>query len=197
VAGDSPFAAARTGQINVPGQGEEPIRRAEQLFQENYQDIFAYCLRRSTNAEDARDAVAEVFSTTWKRIGDIPLPPDDRPWLFGVARRVVSRQRRGNQRRSDLVDRLKQMRPRHSSDEPGNLVEMVSLAISRLPRKDREALEIVMWDQLTRDEAASVLGCSRAALDVRLHRARKRLEGEITGLQRSTLDQQGDDFHGI
>ena len=39
---------------------------------------------------------------------------------------------------------------------------------------DRELLTLLAWDGLSQEEAAVALGCSRGALKVRLHRARRR-----------------------
>lgn len=44
---------------------------------------------------------------------------------------------------------------------------------------DREVLALIAWDDLSPDEAAEVLGCSRAAFAVKLHRARSRLRVQL------------------
>ena len=44
---------------------------------------------------------------------------------------------------------------------------------------DRELLLLVGWEQLDHAAAARVLGCSRTALKVRLHRARRRLAAHL------------------
>ncbi|MET8305280.1 sigma factor-like helix-turn-helix DNA-binding protein [Micromonospora sp. NPDC005173] len=40
---------------------------------------------------------------------------------------------------------------------------------------DQEILRLIGWEELTVSEAAQVLGCARATVAVRLHRARRRL----------------------
>lgn len=49
-------------------------------------------------------------------------------------------------------------------------------ALASLNEQDREVLILVAWQGLGAREAAQVVGCSTAALRVRLHRARKRFE---------------------
>jgi RNA polymerase sigma-70 factor (ECF subfamily) len=44
-----------------------------------------------------------------------------------------------------------------------------------LHESDRELLALVAWEGLAREELALALGTSRAAVRVRLHRARRRL----------------------
>jgi RNA polymerase sigma-70 factor, ECF subfamily len=51
-------------------------------------------------------------------------------------------------------------------------------ALAALSAADRELVLLVAWDGLTAEQAAEVLGISRNALAVRLHRARRRLGAE-------------------
>jgi RNA polymerase sigma-70 factor (ECF subfamily) len=45
-----------------------------------------------------------------------------------------------------------------------------------LSELDQEALRLVGWEELDLAAAALAMGCSRATMAVRLHRARRRLE---------------------
>jgi len=62
---------------------------------------------RRVNPSTADDVVAEVFVVCWRRLDEVPVDP--LPWLLGVARRVLSTQRRGERRRGALRDRLLQV----------------------------------------------------------------------------------------
>lgn len=169
-----------TGVVkNLPGPtptATDPESRMEILYRSHYRDLYAFCLRRVASGDDAQDVVAEVFTTAWRTMSRVPQPPEDRLWLFGVARRIIYRHHRGENRCTRLVGRLSQERPASPADTEDQMLDVVRRAISGLPLRDREALQLVMWDRLTRNEAASVLGCSRSTLDVRFHRAKKRLQ---------------------
>jgi RNA polymerase sigma-70 factor (ECF subfamily) len=52
-------------------------------------------------------------------------------------------------------------------------------ALRGLSPRDREVLLLAVWDGLDRASIAAALGCSRANVSVRLHRARRRLEGSL------------------
>jgi RNA polymerase sigma-70 factor (ECF subfamily) len=52
-------------------------------------------------------------------------------------------------------------------------------AFSALTEQDRELLLLIAWEGLDMAQAAQVLGCSRNALGVRLHRARKRFAAAL------------------
>jgi RNA polymerase sigma-70 factor (ECF subfamily) len=55
----------------------------------------------------------------------------------------------------------------------------LALALAELSERDRELLLLIAWEGLGPEQAAKVFGCSRNALAVRLHRARKRLAAAL------------------
>ncbi len=75
----------------------------ELLYGEHAPAVKAYVLRRA-QASVADDLVAEVFMVCWRRLDELPAEP--LPWLLGVARRVLSTQRRGERRGVALCRRL-------------------------------------------------------------------------------------------
>ena len=72
----------------------------EELYAAQYGDLLRYALRRVQEPADAADVVAETWVIAWRRRGDLPPNSERRLWLFGVARRVLANQRRGQLRRS-------------------------------------------------------------------------------------------------
>src|ERR1700709_1342666 len=84
----------------------EHEQRLSRAFDAHYGAVARYFLRRSPNASDADDAIAEVFAVAWRRIGKLPDEPETRLWLFGVPRRVLADQQRSVRRRERLDARL-------------------------------------------------------------------------------------------
>jgi RNA polymerase sigma-70 factor (ECF subfamily) len=151
--------------------------RFAHVFDEHFRAVSAYTLRRTTPAE-ADDVVAETFLVAWRRLD--ALPPDPKPWLLGVARRVLANHRRSAGRRMALAERVaaEPVCPPSAGSTPP-----VLRALSRLSERDREALLLVAWEGLSADEAAVALGCTAAAFKVRVHRARRRLRTELGRLE--------------
>jgi RNA polymerase sigma-70 factor (ECF subfamily) len=177
------------GVTSTAGE-EKPskVNRFEALYAQHYGVILTYAIRRTYSPEDAQDVAAEVFTTAWRRLDRLPRAPGDRLWLYGIARRIVARHHRGRLRRSRLNTRLTLEHshwPTQTIDQEQPNIDNLRLAIERLPSRDREALKLVMWDQLSHEEAAQILGCSANALGVRLHRARIRLNQELDATDRS------------
>lgn len=144
----------------------------EATFNATYEAICGYVLRRCSSPHDAADVVAETFAIAWRRVDEMPTGDAARLWLYGVARRVLANHRRGERRR--------RLRTTELRDEIAALVSdpldasIIAEAFRGLSEDDREILGLVAWEGLDRDAIATVLGCSRSTVRVRLHRARTR-----------------------
>ena len=157
-------------------------RRFEDMYSRYFREVLAYCMRRGA-ADDAYDAANEVFAIAWRRLADMPTADAVRPWLFVVAKRVLYRRRRGAQRFRRLVEKAGSIR-HHGDPDPETIVVQraeyatVLKAASRLSVRDREVLNLAAWEGVPHREIAEILGCSVAAVDQRLHRAKQRLARE-------------------
>jgi RNA polymerase sigma-70 factor (ECF subfamily) len=151
----------------------DALLRFEALFRSNVDTVLAYAARRS-DPDSAQEVVAETFAVAWRRLDVVPDPA--LPWLLGVARKVLSNERRSRGRAEALRLRLTD-ESTASSDDPADVVGArvsAQAALDGLPPAEREVLELLAWEGLSAAQAADVLGCSRAAVAVRMHRARRR-----------------------
>ena len=109
------------------------------------------------------------------------MPADAAPWLLAVARNHLHSLRRVEARQVVLAERFGQTL--EAADAPPAIREApdpeLMAALGRLPYADRALLCLLAWEGLDRAAAARVLGVSRAAFRLRLHRARRRLEVEL------------------
>jgi RNA polymerase sigma-70 factor (ECF subfamily) len=150
------------------------LKSGEQRFEELYETHFArvsgYVLAR-TDWDSAAEAVARTFEVAWRRLPDVPVEP--LPWLLGVARRVLADQRRAQGRRDALFTRLTHITTTPTDQTDDEVGESIRAAIAQLSPLQQEALLLISWDGLSEREAAAALGCSRGAIALRLHRARR------------------------
>jgi RNA polymerase sigma factor (sigma-70 family) len=153
---------------------DEEFRR---LYAEHFDAVLGFAIRRTNRPEDAADAVADTFLVAWRRLSHVPAYPETRPWLYGVARRVLANQRRGDTRRTALGSRLRVELPAAIADfAPAVVVDAdVEAALDRLGHRDREVLQLHLWEGLEAREIAEVLGTTSALIRPRLSRARTRL----------------------
>ena len=153
--------------------------RFERIYRENFAAVLRFAAFR-IDPERAKDVAAETFLVAWRRLDDVPADP--RPWLLGVARKVIADQFRSQARRNALAARLQDSPNREvDGDVAAELSERerVLAAFAALREHDREILRVVAWDALSPAEAAEALGLTRLAFAVRLHRARRRLERKL------------------
>jgi RNA polymerase sigma factor (sigma-70 family) len=162
---------------------QQDRRRFQALYDAHYGAVVAYARRRAVGHVDAQDVVADTFAIAWRRLPEVPEGDAALPWLYGVARRVLANQRRGNQRRADLSARLRGQAS-IAPDVEGQVVarderRTVLAALERLRPADQEILRLAVWEELPHRDIAGVVGCSESSVAVRLHRARSRLGREI------------------
>ena len=61
--------------------------------------------------------------------------------------------------------------------------QMIRLALARLPERDAEMLLLKYTENWSYHQIAAHLGVSHSAVEARLHRARRRLRGELAALK--------------
>jgi RNA polymerase sigma-70 factor (ECF subfamily) len=164
-------------EVIVSSGVEQGRSRLERMYRTHARDVLAYALRRVPH-DDSYEVVAETFLTAWRRLDAVP--DNALPWLLGVARKVISNQRRSAARRAALTSKLGRVigyAPGHESDPAtqGEIREVVLRAMSTLSEREREALMLSFWDDLDPATAAQVAGCSTRAFSARTYRARRRL----------------------
>lgn len=158
-------------------QGEDAWFR--RVFDENFEAIRAYCLRRLPR-DEAEEAASEVFLVVWRRIDDVPSGEAARPWIFGVARNVIRDFDRKRRRAARLQTRLGSLA--HSSQPGPERVVVASAeyrqltnAARQLSKSDREILRLRLWEELSMKDIAVVMRCKEKAASKRYQRAVARL----------------------
>lgn len=150
-----------------------------EIAEEVYEPLQRYLLRRAPRP-DAEDALSEILLSVWRRIDDAPI---DRPlpWCYGIARRTLANQRRGQRRAVRLVERL-QSEPAEHQPDPGEALGDPQLehALRQLNDQDQEIVRLWAWEQLEPREIAVALEISPNAAALRLSRAKKKLSQEMT-----------------
>ena len=177
--------------------GDDQRRRDDfaAAYHAHVRAVLGYALRRVEVREDAADVVSETFMVAWRRWGEVPAD-EVRPWLLGVARRVLANQHRGQRRRERLGARLRDVLGVLTVPDPADGVtehDRVRRTLATLSEADRELLTLVAWEELTPSEAARVLGISPGSARMRLKRARDRFDAAWTAGRRDAADRSGHD----
>ena len=156
-------------------------QRFRELYDRTYNRVYAFVLRR-VSVDVAADVVADTYLAVWRRIRDVPA--DTRmadAWVFKTAYRVLANARRGSQRRTALLDRIRQ-RPVdlllnvHTTNDADTALNR---ALATLRSEQRAILAFRYWDDLDIDQIAQIMRCSKNAAAVRLSRAQRALRAAL------------------
>jgi RNA polymerase sigma-70 factor (ECF subfamily) len=151
------------------------------LYATRYAHIARYGQRRLIDADLADELAQEVFIIAWRRRAEVP--EHSLPWLYGVARRLLANQWRSRRAAAQVLPITDPELLWHNASpgsDAGVAVADIHAALATLTDLDQEILRLVGWEELTTAEAAVVVGCTRTAAAVRLHRARKRLTAALS-----------------
>ena len=158
------------------------------LFDRHAGLVYRYLARR-VGAGEAEALVGEAFRIAFERRSAFdPTYESARPWLYGIATRLVAGHRRGEARR---LRATAQLLARHQGLEDqtdavdrrldaAGLWPSVAEAVNRLPPPERDALILHVWEGLSYEEVAASLQVPVGTVRSRLNRARRRLR-ELTG----------------
>jgi RNA polymerase sigma-70 factor (ECF subfamily) len=182
--------------VRMTPSENDRTQRFDALFAAYGPDIVAYCGWRAASADDAQDAVAEVFLVAWRRLDEVPHGDAARVWLYATARRVIANQRRAGRRRVALRERLADAGARQAPDRAEAGADgdeaLVHEALDILRPSDREVLLLAEWEGLTPEQIGAVLGCLAVTARGRLYRARRRFRAIFDGLRtRDTTSEPG------
>jgi RNA polymerase sigma-70 factor, ECF subfamily len=185
-------------------------------------ELTGYCYRMLGSAAEAEDAVQDTLLRAWQAAGRFEGRSSVRSWLYRIATNVCLDMLRGRRRRARPMDlgpamppeesSLARMLPEHSwvspiadarvvpeDGDPAEIAvarETVRLAfvtaLQHLPPRQRAALilcEVLRWQAA---ETADLLGCSVAAVNSALQRARATLATVQGGSASPARDPEGE-----
>lgn len=157
--------------------------RFSRIFEECYEHVLAYSIRRTNSKEDAQDVAGHVFELLWQKLDSLAPDAELLPWLYAVARRCLANRRR-RQLTKDLHQGELRLRTElnpgsHLTIETQDEIRHLILAMERLSDQDRELLRLLAWEGLTHAQIGEAFGISENAVSIRIHRARSRLRDHL------------------
>lgn len=169
--------------------------RFGEIYRDCFRSVHVYC-RRRTSADRANDAAAETFLAAWRKIDQAPLGSDALPWLYGIARGVVSNTHRSSFRARRLGKKLVSIGIPHD-DLPDDVIVLrhensqILVALENLNPGDREVLRLSIWEELSGSDVAIALAISEEAARQRLSRAKRRLADSYNSLEAEGRPRSG------
>lgn len=165
---------------------DEPAAFGE-IFERHVDAVHAYLCRRGGRAA-ADDLTGEVFRVAFElRRRFDRARPSARPWLYGIATNTLRRHRRDAWRQQSAYRKLTrdvsavpdESDATAAAVDAGREGERLAKAVRSLAPRDREALLLHVWEDLTYTEIAEVLNIPPGTVRSRIHRARRNLRGAL------------------
>ena len=165
----------------------EPQRFAV-LFDRHAPHIYRYLARR-VGCQVADDLLAETFLAAFARRDRYDLAfADARPWLYGIATKLVGQQRRDEARQYRIrqAATAEPQVPGHADRVAADVTAqamrpLLHAALAALPAGDRDVLLLIAWEQLTYQEVSRALGIPVGTVRSRLNRARTKVRQMLAG----------------
>ena len=128
----------------------------------------------------------------WRRVADVPDPPETLPYLYGVAANVIANQRRTIRRKTKLDSKLLNLGVAPGPDPSVMVVrreqdQEIEAAVRSLNNKDTEIVMLYAWEELPRQTIADMLGMTKAAVDQRILRSYRRLARKLGSLPQTQI----------
>jgi RNA polymerase sigma-70 factor, ECF subfamily len=188
-------AGSRPGgeQASVPGDDAAVLaeslawpERFGQLYDRHFPDVYRYVASR-LGPGDADDVTAETFIDAFRRRGSFdPARGSVRPWLFGIATRLVAQHRRAEARRYRALARAP------ADPDPGGHDDRVAAVVSAQARRgsllralaalsdgDRDVLLLIALGGLSYEGVAAALSIPPGTVASRLSRARRKVRDAL------------------
>lgn len=161
----------------------------EPLVHELYRPVFQLAFLLVRDYAVAQDIVQEAFVRVWLS----PRTPREingfRPWLYKTVVNLA-RDHHRRQRRWALL-RIGGM----STDDPAELAERrqsnraMARAISKLSRREQEALYLRFFDDVPFEEVARIIGTRTGTARVLVHRALEKLRRHLSSMSHEAQDR--------
>jgi RNA polymerase sigma factor (sigma-70 family) len=164
---------------------DDEIRVAlETHHKQSYGWALSCCARSSVEAETVLQTVyLKVLMGKARYNGKAPF----KTWLFAVIRRTAADERRRQKLRHLLLDRHQAGTTLGGVERPDEVIHRADLErqvreeLTRLPRRQREVLQLVFYHEMSLAEAAQVMGVSLGSARTHYDRGKKQLRQQMKG----------------
>jgi RNA polymerase sigma factor (sigma-70 family) len=164
--------------------GERPA--FDELIARWHEPLWKYARRLTGSDDAASDAVQDIWLRVLRGIARLREATKLRPWLFGIARRVLMDRLR-TQYAAPAVTAV-DMQDVAAADPvvgPDDDLDMLHDELGRLPTIEREVLTLFYLQELSLAEIADVTSVPIGTVKSRLFRARALLKREIEDRRQS------------
>ena len=143
----------------------------EHLFKDNYPHMYRMAFSMVENADDAKDAVHQVFTQMWRGKPQVARE-SVRGYLLAATRNQCLHLLHTRQLQRQMEEELRQDMTLSESEERQELLQQLQQVIEdNLTEQDRRVLSLHYEEDMTYSETAKVLGISASAVNKHITRS--------------------------
>ena len=160
------------------------------IYDRYHANVFSFVRRATNDASDAEDIVHATFMTAARAAGRYDGRMSCRPWLVGIAARLIHRRKRGLFRWARALQELRVYQGDRLIDPHRELtarddMKRLSKALEMLTEPKRVVLLLAESSALSSEDIAEVLQIPVGTVWTRLHHARRDLRRLLSTLENS------------
>jgi RNA polymerase sigma-70 factor (ECF subfamily) len=151
------------------------------LVRQHQRMVHSLTYRMTGSLSDAEDLAQETFVRAWQHLDSFAGEARFSTWLCRIAVNACLNWRQREGRRGAVHqawadNTFNDPSPSPTQSPSGELNHRVQAALDRLPAKQRAAIVLTVYQDLSHAEAARALGCTEATVSWRLFAARNKLK---------------------
>ena len=154
-------------------------QKFERLFKDNYPHMYRMAFSLVENADDAKDAVHQVFVQMWRGKPEIATE-SVLGYLLSATRNQCLHILRDRQLQRRLKEELQKETAWQKDEEREELLQQLQQVIDdNLTEQDRRVLQLHYEDEMTYAETATVLGISLSAVNKHITRSLVKIRSNL------------------
>jgi RNA polymerase sigma-70 factor, ECF subfamily len=147
----------------------------EALIKRHQRMIHALAFRMTGSLADAEDLAQEVFIQAFRQLDSYRAEARFSSWLYRIAINLCLNWQARRARQQRLHDEWGQSL--QNADAPSDRrAQLVQIALMKLHPKQRAAIALTVYEELSHAEAARILNCSETTVSWRVFTARAKLK---------------------
>lgn len=154
----------------------------DQLVEQHGREIYVYLYRLLREPADAEDCLQEAFLRAYRAYDRLDAGANYRAWLYRIAHNLAMTYLKQRARQAEqLPDQLPSPEPPiEQRFEQGQLLDRMRAAVKSLPPKQRSALVMRKYQELSYDEIALALEIRPEAARANVYQGLKNLRSRLS-----------------
>lgn len=166
-----------------------------QIYEQHQDLVYNICYRMSDNREEAEDISQDVFLKIYHAIGEFRGDAKLSSWIYRITvNTCLKRERRKKLEKMLSLEFLFQTDEKFQPVSPDKLADhlleksekeqIVQQAIQQLPVRQKTALILQRYENLSYEEIAAAMAINRSAVESLLHRAKENFAKKLLPMQK-------------